>query len=90
MRPPGGYRALQASPICSPATSPTFNPLRTAGYWLGAIKRMWDAEREGPDEVFSLDTHILAVYGSTAVVQVEVRYGRPLRQQYRDLLSYTV
>jgi len=52
---------------------------------LDAIVRMWDAEREGPDEVFTLATSILAVDGPVAVVRAEVRYGDPLRQEYRDL-----
>jgi hypothetical protein len=52
---------------------------------LDAIARMWDAEREGPDEVFTLATEILAVDGPVAVVRAEVRYGKPLRQEYRDL-----
>ena len=52
---------------------------------LDAITRMWDAEREGPDEVFTLATDILAVDGPVAVVRAEVRYGDPLRQEYRDL-----
>jgi ketosteroid isomerase-like protein len=52
---------------------------------LDAIMRMWDEERDGPDEVFTLATDILAVDGPTAVVRAEVRYGDPLRQEYRDL-----
>jgi len=52
---------------------------------LDAIKRMWEDEREGPDEVFSLATDIVAVDGLTAVVRAEVRYGEPLTQEYRDL-----
>jgi ketosteroid isomerase-like protein len=52
---------------------------------LAAIRRMWDADRDGPDEVFTLATDILAVDGDTAVVSAEVRYGDPLRQEYRDL-----
>jgi ketosteroid isomerase-like protein len=52
---------------------------------LDAIKRMWEAEREGPDEVFTLATDIVAVDGSTAVVRAEVVYGDPPRQEYRDL-----
>ena len=52
---------------------------------LAAIKRMWEEEREGPDEVFSLATDIVAVDGRTAVVRVEVRYGDPPVQEYRDL-----
>jgi ketosteroid isomerase-like protein len=52
---------------------------------LDAIKRMWEQEREGPDEVFTLATDILAVDGPTAVVRAEVCYGGPPRQEYRDL-----
>lgn len=52
---------------------------------LEVISRMWEEEREGPDEVFTLATDILAVDGPTAVVRAEVRYGDPLRQEYRDL-----
>ncbi|MGP8002124.1 MAG: YybH family protein [Streptosporangiaceae bacterium] len=52
---------------------------------LPAIERMWDAEREGPDEVFSLATDILAVDGGTAVIRAEVHYGNPPGQEYRDL-----
>jgi ketosteroid isomerase-like protein len=52
---------------------------------LDAIRRMWDEQREGPAEVFTLVTDILAVDGPTAVVRAEVRYGDPSRQEYRDL-----
>ena len=52
---------------------------------LDAIKRMWEEEREGPDEVFTLATDILAVDGLTAVARAEVCYGDPPRQEYRDL-----
>jgi len=52
---------------------------------LDAIRRMWDEEREGPDEIFTLATEIVAVDGSTAVVRAEVRYGDPVHQEYRDL-----
>ena len=52
---------------------------------LDAIKRMWEEEREGPDEVFALATDILAVDGPVAVVRAEVCYGDPPRQEYRDL-----
>ena len=52
---------------------------------LDAIRRMWQDEREGPDEVFTLATDILAVDGPTTVVRAEVRYGDPPGQEYRDL-----
>ena len=52
---------------------------------LEAIRKMWDAEREGPDEVFTLSTDVIAVDDHTAVVRAEVQYGQPVRQEYRDL-----
>jgi hypothetical protein len=50
-----------------------------------AIGRMWDEDREGPNEVFTLSTDVVAVDNQTAVVRAEVRYGQPVRQEYRDL-----
>jgi hypothetical protein len=52
---------------------------------LDAIKRMWEEERDGPGEVFTVVTSILAVDGPTAVVRAEVCYGAPPREEYRDL-----
>lgn len=52
---------------------------------LTAVGRMWEETREGPDEVFAMTTEILAVDGATAVVRLEVRYGDPVDQEYRDL-----
>jgi hypothetical protein len=56
---------------------------------ISAISRMWDDERDGPDEVFTLSTEIVAVDGATAVVRAEVKYGEPVRQEYRDLWLIT-
>jgi ketosteroid isomerase-like protein len=52
---------------------------------LPAIARMWEAERDGPDEVFRMTSDVIAVDGDAAVVRVEVSYGEPVRQEYRDL-----
>lgn len=52
---------------------------------LADIGRMWEEEREGPDEDFEMTSEIVAVDGDAAVVRVEVRYGRPVHQEYRDL-----
>jgi ketosteroid isomerase-like protein len=52
---------------------------------LAAIGRMWEREREGPDEIFTLATDIVAVDGQVAVVRAEVTYGDPVTQEYRDL-----
>jgi hypothetical protein len=52
---------------------------------IPAIAKMWEAEREGPDEVFAMASEIVAVEGQTAVVRVAVSYGEPVTQEYRDL-----
>lgn len=52
---------------------------------LAAIKDMWEKDRDGPDEVFTMTSEVLAVDGATAVLRAEVRYGEPVRQEYRDL-----
>ena len=66
-----------------------------ASYWQGPyhqpvigladIARMWEDERDGPDEVFQMDSDIVAIDGDTAVVRVEVRYGDPIVREYRDI-----
>ncbi|MFE9204381.1 YybH family protein [Micromonospora sp. NPDC007230] len=60
-------------------------PYRTPVIGLPAIARMWEVERDGPAEVFHLTSEIVAVEGDTAVARVEVRYGDPVEQEYRDL-----
>jgi hypothetical protein len=50
---------------------------------LDAIALMWEREREGADEVFTMTTEIVACEGDTAVVRVEVHYGRG--EEFKDL-----
>ncbi len=52
---------------------------------LPAIARMWEAECDGPDEAFRMASEIIAVDGATAVVRVQVLYGDPVTEQWRDL-----
>ena len=54
---------------------------------LDAIAEMWEAERDGPDEVFHMDHAIVAVdpAESVAVVRVDVEYGEPVEQEWADL-----
>ena len=52
---------------------------------LGAIRELWEAERQGSDEVFDMTSEVVAVDGDTGVVRVEVAYGEPRRRLYRDL-----
>jgi len=52
---------------------------------VAAIARFWEDEREGPDEVFTLTSEIVAAEGNTAVARLEVVYGEPPQRTYRDL-----
>ena len=52
---------------------------------LEEIAAMWEREREGPDERFTMDSAIVAVDADTAVIRVEVRYADPPPREYRDL-----
>jgi len=78
-----GTEALAAlfSPDAVYLTSPYAEPVDG----LAAIRRLWEAEREGPDEVFTMTAEVVAISGMTGVARVEVDYGRPVRQSYRDL-----
>ena len=57
---------------------------------VGAIARFWENEREGPDEVFTLTSEIVAAEGDTAVARLEVVYGYPAQRTYRDLWIITL
>ena len=52
---------------------------------LRAIATLWEAEREGPDEVFALTYEIVAIERDTGVARLEVTYGDPPARRYRDL-----
>ena len=60
-------------------------PYRQPVIGLSDIARMWEAERNGADEFFEMTSDIVAIEDETAVVRVEVRYGEPVNQEYRDL-----
>ena len=52
---------------------------------LPAIAEMWERERSSPDEEFTMSSEVVAVDVDTAVVRVEVHYGLPTKQEFRDL-----
>jgi hypothetical protein len=52
---------------------------------LAAITELWEAERDGPDEDFTMGSDVVAVDGDTAVVRVAVDYGEPVVSRWRDL-----
>jgi uncharacterized protein (TIGR02246 family) len=52
---------------------------------LEAIAAFWEAERDGPDEDFGMDSEVLAVDADTAVVRVSVEYASADSGSWRDL-----
>jgi ketosteroid isomerase-like protein len=52
---------------------------------IDAIRRFWEAGRQGPDEAFTMRAEPVAVDGPTAVVRVFVDYHRPTGRPWRDL-----
>jgi uncharacterized protein (TIGR02246 family) len=52
---------------------------------LAAIAEMWEAERDGPDERFTMNSALVALDGDVAVARVDVHYQRDGGGQWRDL-----
>jgi hypothetical protein len=64
---------------------PFADPLRG----LAAISKFWEAERESPDESFSMAVEVIADQGQRGVARLEVVYGDPPTRRYRDLWIIT-
>jgi hypothetical protein len=60
-------------------------PYREPVLGLDDIARMWEAERDGPDEAFRMACVVVAVDDDTAVARIEVRYGDPVTEEFLDL-----
>ncbi|MFD0856917.1 nuclear transport factor 2 family protein [Actinomadura adrarensis] len=69
------------SPDVSYLPSPWARPITG----LPRLATWWDAERDGPDEPFTMTSEIVALDGPTAVVRVEVEYTQDPPSQWRDL-----
>jgi hypothetical protein len=52
---------------------------------LARLATWWDAERDGPDEPFTMTSEIVALDGPTAVIRVEVDYEHNSPSRWRDL-----
>lgn len=78
-----GTEALED--LFTPDATYRMSPFEAHHRGLGAIAELWDAEREGPGEVFTIQTEVVVVEGDTGVVRAEVAYGQPTRRLYRDL-----
>lgn len=60
-------------------------PFREPWRGLGQIAEMWEAERAGPDEDFTMTSEVVAASDARAVVRLEVQYDPPRGALYRDL-----
>ena len=78
-----GVEALGELFSAEAAYSP--GPFEEAVQGMAGIEEMWERERQSPDEAFTMESEVIAVDGDTAVARVEVRYGEPRSQLYRDL-----
>jgi ketosteroid isomerase-like protein len=58
------------------------SPYEPPDVGLDAIKAFW---LDDDDDVFTMEAGPVAVEGRDAVVRVEVHYGDPVHQEYRDL-----
>lgn len=65
-------------------------PYAEASRGLAEIAALWEAGREGPDEPFEISAEPVAVEGAVGVARVEVAYGDPVVQEYRELWVVTL
>lgn len=61
------------------------SPVEEAVVGLPAIAELWEAQRDGPDEPFTMTREVVAVSGDTGVARVLVHYGGPPARDYVDL-----
>jgi hypothetical protein len=87
-----GYERSWRSPgtdhladIFTPTAEYRGSPFGETLHGLEAIGEFWEAEREGPDEAFTMAYEVVAVTHPRAVARLEVQYDPPDGQRYRDL-----
>jgi ketosteroid isomerase-like protein len=71
--------------LFSPDVTYVYDPYEEPVRGLEALGPWWEEGRDGPEEVFTMTSEVVAVDGDVAVARVEVAYGGPVRQEYRDL-----
>ena len=70
---------------CSPSdASYLMSPWEEPVLGIAAIGELWEAERVGPDEEFTMTSEVVAVDGAVAVVRAEVEYAAT-GNRWRDL-----
>jgi hypothetical protein len=81
-RTPGSDRLAELfTPDVSYSSSPWAEPV----VGLDELAMFWEAERDGPDEVFTMSSEVIAVDADIAIVRVWVEYGNDPDTPWRDL-----
>lgn len=70
--------------LFTPGASYRMSPYDEPVVGLEAIGSLWEREREGPQESFTLETTVVAAEGDTGVVRAAVEYGES-GNEFRDL-----
>ncbi len=87
-RTPGGPELERVlATLFAPQATYSTAPFEQPYQGLQAIAWMWEAERKGPDEPFTMAAEVVAAdtEQNTGVLRLEVHYGQPTMQVYRDL-----
>jgi ketosteroid isomerase-like protein len=71
--------------LFAPGATYSQGPYKNPVEGLEAIAEMWEAERRGPDEDFTMTSALVALDGDVAVARVEVHYRYEGGVEYRDL-----
>lgn len=53
------------------------------------LEKFWEQARTGPDEIFELQSYIVAIEDKIAVVRIEVKYANDTPSDWRDLWIIT-
>ena len=75
----------QLGELFSPDVSYVPSPWAPTLNGLEELARFWEAEREGPDEQFTVASEVVAIEGRTAVVRLSVDYQGADTSRWRDL-----
>lgn len=64
----------QLAELFTPDVSYLASPWERPVTGLDQLAELWEGERDGPDEVFTIASEVIAIDGDVAVVRVEVDY----------------
>jgi len=71
--------------LFAPGATYSVRPFEPTLSGLEEIAELWEAQRDGPDETFTLTSEHVAAEGDVAVLRTEVVYGDPQHRRYRNL-----